>query len=247
MQFPVDSVLDRFQGWLLPPRCVLCNGPGQPRCLDLCVDCEAGFGSVPGACPRCGLARTGLPRPGECDRCLVQPPPYDRCHAAFEYAFPVDGLVQSLKYGGRLSVARVLGTLLAGSIEERGLHLDVDVLLPVPLHASRHAERGFNQSFEVARWVARGVHRPCDPRALVRTRPTAPQVGLPLAERATNLAGAFAVVGDIVGQRVVLIDDVVTTGSTVREASLVLRLAGAFSVDVWCVARTALGSGYTAA
>jgi ComF family protein len=207
------------------------------------MDCEADFDRVPDACPRCGLTRTGLQRSGECDRCLAQPPPYGRCHAAFEYAFPVDGLVQSLKYGGRLSVARVLGTLLGDSIAESGLHLDVDVLLPVPLHASRHAERGFNQSFEIARWVARGVRRPCDPRALVRTRPTRPQVGLPLAERATNLEGAFAVVGDVAGRRVVLIDDVMTTASTVREASRTLRRSGAFSVDVWCVARTAPGTG----
>jgi ComF family protein len=243
MTLSVDSAFDRFEGWLLPPRCVLCNAPGQPGCLDLCADCERDFPSLPQPCPRCGLVRSGPPRDGACDPCRAEPPPYDRCHAAFEYAFPVDGLVQSLKYGGKLSVARVLGTLLARSVAQRGLHLDVDVLVPIPLHPGRHAERGFNQSFEVARWVARGVRRPCDPRRLVRTRATLPQVGLPTAERATNLGGAFAVAGDIAGRRVVLIDDVVTTGSTIGEASRALRRAGAFSIDVWCVARTAPGNG----
>jgi ComF family protein len=112
------------------------------------------------------------------------------------------------------------------------------MLLPVPLHPGKLAERGFNQSIEIARWTARMLRRPYVARALVRNRATRPQVGLPLAERVANLQGAFAVAGSVRGKRVAVIDDVVTTGSTVREVAAALRRADASSVDIWCVART---------
>lgn len=238
MRIRVDRTLDRLAGLLLPPRCILCRGRGQWPVLDLCAACEGDLPALDGGCPRCalpGAAGTGY---GECARCRRDPPPYDRCHAPFDYGFPVDGMIQSLKYGGQLAMARVLGTLLAASVQSAGLHLDVDVLLPVPLHPGKLAERGFNQSIEIARWTARLVHRPCALRALVRTRATRPQVGLALAERVANLHGAFTVAGSVCGKRVVVIDDVVTTGSTVSEVAVALRRAGASSVDIWCVART---------
>jgi ComF family protein len=146
--------------------------------------------------------------------------------------------VQGLKYDGQLANARVLGTMLGRSVRPAGLHLDVDVLVPVPLHPEKLAERGFNQSIEIARWVAREVGRPCDCASLKRTRFTRPQVGLPLAERRENLQGAFAVTGSLRGRRVAVVDDVVTTGSTVRECAWALLRAEAASVQVWCVART---------
>lgn len=237
MGFSVDKFLGRLEAALLPPRCVLCQGRGQAQALDLCQDCEAELPRIAGPCPVCALPQGGAPgRP--CDRCRRDPPPFDRCLAAFDYAFPVDRLVQSLKYGGQLAVGRVLGHLAGNAVLERGLHLDVDLLLPVPLHPARLAERGFNQSLEIARRVGRRVQRPVLDRALVRTRPTAPQVGLPLAARHANLAGAFAASAVVHGRRIAIVDDVVTTGSTVREAARSLRLAGAWSVDVWCVART---------
>jgi ComF family protein len=238
MRSSVDTILDRLLASLLPPRCVLCHGRGQAPALDLCAECESEFPTPVDACPVCALPRSPDPETVTCGRCRRDPPPYERCLAAFDYDFPVDWLVQSLKYDGQLAVGRVLGTLLGAAAAARGLHLDVDVLLPVPLHPSRLAERGFNQSLEIARWAGRVVHRPLDSRALVRTRPTHPQVGLSLAERHGNLIGAFAAKEALRGRRVVVVDDVVTTGSTVREIAATLKNAGAFSVDVWCVART---------
>jgi ComF family protein len=234
----VDRRLDRLAGWLLPPRCVLCHGRGQWPALDLCAACEGDLPALAGCCPRCALPRATGTASHECGRCRRDPPPYARCHAPFDYDFPVDGMIQSLKYGRQLAMARVLGTLLAVSVLSVGLHLDVDVLLPVPLHPGKLAERGFNQSIEIARWTARLVRRPCAVQTLLRTRPTRPQVGLPLAERVTNLHGAFTVAGSVRGKRVAVIDDVVTTGSTVREVAMALRRADASSVDIWCVART---------
>jgi len=250
MAASVDTLLDRILGSLLPPRCVLCNGRGQRPCLDLCADCQGELPVLACACLGCGLPRTTSPegdppdaseplRDGTaCPACRQHPPPYDRCFAACSYAHPVDAMVQALKYGDQLAVGRVLGEVLARGVEAFGLHLDVDCLLPVPLHPRRLAERGYNQSAEISRHAARRLGRPVEPRLARRVGETRPQVGLPLLDRRANVEGAFrAERASVVGRRVVVVDDVVTTGSTVAELARELRRAGAVSVDVWCVAR----------
>ena len=159
------------------------------------------------------------------------------------YAPPVDALIQALKYAGQLAIGRVLGRLLAHEAAELGLHLDVDCLLPVPLHPRRYAERGFNQSDEIARFVARGLRLPIAPELAVRTRETRPQVGLTPAERHANMHDAFvAAPGVVRGRRIVIVDDVITTGSTVAALARALREGGAVAVDVWCIARATLDS-----
>jgi ComF family protein len=151
-------------------------------------------------------------------------------------------MVHALKYGGQLAFGRVLGEVVAARAAELELHGGVDCLLPVPLHPCRLAARGFNQSAEIARFAARGFALPVEPRLAIRYRDTRPQVGLTPAERRGNLAGAFAVPRAVRGLRVVIVDDVITTGSTVTELARALHGAGAASVDVWCVARATLDS-----
>jgi ComF family protein len=165
------------------------------------------------------------------------PFPLDRCYAPYAYGFPVDHLVHSLKYRGQLATGRVLGALLASRAEALGLHLDVDCLVPVPLHPSRHADRGFNQATEIAHRAGRSVGRPVLEGALRRTRETRPQVGLRVADRRDNLRDAFRADARLRGRRVVVVDDVCTTGSTLAAAAAAMREAGAASVDAWCVAR----------
>lgn len=151
-------------------------------------------------------------------------------------------MVQALKYGGQLALGRVLGQILAGRAAELGLHRDVDCLLPVPLHPRRLARRGFNQSMEIAWSAARRLALPVEPRLAIRGSDTRPQVGLTPAERRDNLEGAFAVPGSARGLRIAIVDDVITTGSTVTELARALHRAGAASVDAWCVARATLDS-----
>ena len=217
----VDRSLDTICGWLLPPRCVLCGRPGQRPCLDLCASCEASL-------------------PADPQVLLDGPHPMERCLAAFAYAFPVDHLIQLLKYRGHLAIGRVLGALLARSVHALGLHHDVDCVVPVPLHPGRHADRGFNQSAEIARRVARvlgtrtseGTVRTCARHAPAGR---APARGAP---RATSTARSSLPRG-FRGRRVAVVDDVLTTGATVGAVAAALRQAGAISVDVWCVARAA--------
>jgi len=229
---PVDSRWDRLLGRVLPPRCVLCGRPGQRPCHDLCVACEADLPP-----PAYGLAPVAsLLHAGGRDGC-------NRSFAVCSYAPPVDALIQALKYGGQLAIGRVLGQLLARGAADLGLHLDVDCVLPVPLHPLRYAERGFNQSGEIACFAARALRLPFEPRLAVRCRETRPQVGLLPADRHANMHDAFAVAsGRVPGRRIVIVDDVITTGSTVAALTRALRQAGAASVDVWCVARATLDS-----
>ena len=214
--------VDRHLGWLggllLPPRCVLCGSRGQAPCLDLCRGCAASFEAAD-------------------EPELAGPAPLRRSCAPFAYAPPVDHLVHALKYRGQLATARVLGTLLADWLAGRGLQHEIDVIVPVPLHADRHAERGFNQSAELARQVGRSLRLPVEESLAVRRRATPPQVGLRLEERRRNLAGAFGA-GDVAGLRVAIVDDVTTTGTTLQELAGVLVQAGAVAVDAWCVAHT---------
>jgi ComF family protein len=214
----IPALLPRLGGLLLPPRCVLCGDRGQPPCLDLCRECEAALPA----------AREPLsPGPG----------PLRHCLAPFDYGFPLAQLVQGLKYRGELAVGRVLGTLLGERIAALGLQSNVDVVLPVPLHPLRHSARGFNQSAEIGRWAARRLGLRLDPQLALRCRDTPPQVGLDVEQRRDNLAGAFAAAPGARGLRVVVLDDVTTTGHTLQELAAALLEAGAVAVDGWCVAR----------
>jgi ComF family protein len=217
MRHWVDKKLGWLGGLLLPPRCVLCGSRGQAPGLDLCIGCQASFGAA-------------------LDPMLDDHGWLRRCCAPFAYAAPLDHLVHSLKYRGQLATGRVLGTLLADRIMALGLHRDVDVIVPVPLYPARHAERGFNQSAEIARHLGRRLQLPIDERLAARRRATPPQVGLHLDERRRNLADAFLAAG-ATGRRVAIVDDVTTTGTTLQELARELRRTGAEAVDAWCVAR----------
>jgi ComF family protein len=176
-----------------------------------------------------------------CAHCRTLELPYSRCVAPWAYEFPVTHLVQALKYEGALANARVFGTrLVAQALREQGDDpwRDAALVVPMPLHPSRLVERGFNQSHEIARIVSRALDLQLVGKGLRRIRGTAPQVGLSRQQRAGNLSGAFVADPSLVaGRHVVLIDDVVTTGSTAIEAASTLRAAGAESIAVWAAAR----------
>lgn len=207
---------------LVPPRCVLCGGPGQRGRelwgLDLCPYCEA-------ACPR------PAPRPAP-----EHPGGPDATRALFVYADPVDRLVTGLKFRGELACARVLGTLLARHIQAAATR-PPQVLVPMPLHAARYRERGFNQAEVLAAHVAARTGVPLDTSLLQRVRATAPQTTLSAAQRRHNCAGAFTVrPGRHASARIALLDDVLTTGSTASAAIEALRAAGARHVELWVCA-----------
>lgn len=209
--------------------CVLC-GAGADGGL-LCAPChyELPRHATP-ACPVCAGPSDGH----VCGNCLKQPPAYERCLAALRYAFPADRLVQALKYGQRLALAPLLADVLRETVHTAPRP---DVLLPLPLHPDRARERGFNQTTELAKPLARALRLPLDTTSLARTRNTAPQASLPLDDRQRNVKGAFTCAGSFAGKHVALLDDVMTSGATLNEAAKTLKRAGAAEVSLWIVAR----------
>ncbi len=215
---------------LLPARCVLCGAPGL-RELDLCEGCRADLPRNDSACATCALP---LPTPAAaCGACLRRPPPFAAAFTAFRYRFPIDQMVQRLKFGGDLAVGRVLGGLL-----REALPADwptVDLVVPMPLARARLGARGCNQAQELARAMPWRL----DVEALRRVRETVPQTDLDARARRANVHGAF-VAGDAVrGRSVALLDDVFTTGATMRAATKALLEAGAGEVRIVALARAA--------
>ena len=221
--------------WLWPARCALCSQPGQPG-LDLCQGCEADFPLNDNACEHCAepLPRELTP-PVLCGACLRRPPAFDACFAPFRYAFPVDRLIQGLKYRRELCYGRVLGQLLARHLSHRGTR--PDIVIPVPLGLRRYRERGFNQARELALPTCNSMRLSLRSDLVVRHRETREQAGLDRTERRKNTRKAFALVAPLHARHVAIVDDVVTTGSTVNELSKLLRTAGAEWIEVWAIAR----------
>jgi len=230
----LDKLTERALSALFPPTCILCGAPGHAG-LDLCRGCLADLPRNRPCCERCALPLTEGAA-GLCGECLRAPPPFARCRAAFRYEDPIPALVSGVKFHARLNLARVLGACLARSLED--LDERPGVIIPLPLHPSRLRERGYNQSMELARPVSRALGIPIDARCCARSRATAPQVGLEMAARRRNVRGAFEVLRPPQAEHVVLLDDVVTTGSTVTELTRALLRAGVARVEIWAVART---------
>jgi ComF family protein len=182
-----------------------------------------------------------LASPGDlCLRCLLDPPPFAGARALGSHAGGLRRLVHALKFEGRRNVARLLGSRLAAAFARSWRPGEIDAIVPIPLHAERERRRGYNQSALLARELAPYLGIPVLAGALRRPRRTRPQVGLSLGERQRNLRGAFAaeVRGPLAGARILLVDDVVTTGATAESAAGALLDAGAARVSVLAVART---------
>ena len=230
------SWLTGIQHLILPPTCLLCGASGAAG-QDLCPGCAADLPRNISACPCCALP---LPagQTGPCQRCQSQPLDFDRAFVPFHYHPPVDYLIQELKFHGRLIHARWLGERFAAALAERDAP-PPDCIIPVPLHPRRLRERGFNQALELARIAARHSRIPLLPAGLRRIRHTPPQTRLDARQRQTNPLGAFAPGAPLPGPRVALMDDVVTTASTVAECARILRASGAADIEVWAIARAA--------
>lgn len=245
---PQIDTLNKLLAWVYPARCPLCGARNRDT-TGLCSGCLAKLPRHDVACPRCASPAGDGRNP--CGRCQRKPPAFHAALAPFFYRAPLDRLIVDLKFHHGLHLSRTLGRLLARELKAvmnaspalffsaggEGSERGPEVIVPIPLHPTRLRERGYNQALEIAREVGALLSLPVDFRSLVRTRATAAQTELPLAEREKNVRGAFACPHPLGWRHVVLLDDVMTTGATVNAAAQALIHAGVERVSVWAVAR----------
>lgn len=219
-----------FADRLWPPDCQACGGVGLGP--EICRGC---FRDLPRATIACARCAAPLPATGHCGACLARPPGFQRAVVPFLYMFPIDRLLQRLKFHGRLEHARLLGELLGHHVRRRSNQ--VNLIVPVPLHRKRLMERGFNQAQELAHWVSRRSALTLRSDLCCRISDTPPLWPLSPRNRARELRDAFECRGDIAGARLAIVDDILTTGATASALARVLFDAGAKRVEIWAVAR----------
>jgi ComF family protein len=287
--------VDSLSARLWPPRCVLCDAgvaSDAPRAAEFCADasllrvdqqdiCGGCLQDLPwlfGACSACGLPLPAAAaideqqdswiEPGGlrlCGACLAEPL-FSRCRVAFEYSYPINQLVQALKFRRHRSMGRVLGYLLGLAVlqacTEEGFTFAAsapspvlyksslfnelgdlpEIIVPVPLHRWRLFTRGYNQAAEIAACLPPTLRQRVACNLCQRVRRTPTQTSLARQQRIANLAGAFALTSQgkrmLPGKHVAVLDDVITTGATAQAMSQMLYAAGAAKVEVWAVART---------
>jgi ComF family protein len=227
---------------LFPPVCLLCRGRGQvldgSERVDLCRSCEIELPWNATACRVCALPLAASEAAGDaCATCIQRPPPYSASTAPLRYAYPLDHLVHGLKFRRELACGRMLGQLLAHYIVANRREPLPQMIIPVPLAPRRFRERGFNQACELGLPLARILRVPMRADVAIRQRETLEQLPLDRKQRRRNVRDAFAAPAPLPAGHVAILDDVVTTGSTVTELARVLAGAGAERIEVWAIAR----------
>ena len=231
---------------LYPPVCLHC-GAAIAEADALCAGCFAQLRPITAPlCPRLGIPfEVPLGPDAVSAEAIADPPPFDRARSAVAYNEVARKLVSRLKYGDRPELARFCGRLMAAAGHE--FWESEPILVPVPLHRYRQFERRYNQSTELARALAKLTGLGVDPLLVSRVKRTKQQVGLTAEQRQRNVAGAFSARTDaatrLQGRGVVIVDDVITTGSTVKALTRALEKAGVRQIDVISFARVVIGHG----
>ncbi|MEK6745340.1 MAG: ComF family protein [Nitrospirota bacterium] len=240
-RYIIHTLLD----FILPATCSYCRSPvGDSGIPHFCEACWSDFSPLHGpVCTSCGrpfgspVSLTDSPE-HECLSCRMTPPHYDQALAAGLFEGPLREAIHVYKYRPLRSLGEPLARWMAGQVR---MTVPLDIAMPVPLHKKRLRHRGFNQALLLAHGVSERFAMPLNYDNLVRVRYTRPQVELSGRERAENVRGAFNLVrpAEVSDKRILLIDDVFTTGATMNECAKVLKDAGAASVTVLTLARTA--------
>lgn len=233
------KIFQEIINFLFPSFCLRCKGSLSAEEALYCISCLKSLPILKAYCRTCGtplneslLQNFSQEELNFCGNCLSEKPPFDRVFLAFKYESPIRELILQTKFNEDYALSYQLGRLLRNILPVDPKHYDL--VLPIPLHPLRERERGYNQSLLIL-WGFMGVRLQRD--YLQRIRYTFPQSELSFSERKKNVKDAFAVRISLVGKKVLLLDDVMTTGETLKEASRALKDAGAREVHVLAVAR----------
>jgi ComF family protein len=238
----LKEILTGIADLIFPPRCITCGEPlEQHGPLPFCPPCTAGIHFIDSPlCPRCGTPFSAAEREDHlCGECLITERPYAVARSVGRYEETLLKAIHRFKYQGKTGIGDLLSRIMADFAAKTWDMKVFERILPVPLHRKRLRERGFNQAVILARGLSRRFNIPLDFTVLRRDIFTPPQVGLDRKQRSANVQGAFTVTHPerIVGRRLLLVDDVYTTGSTLTECARVLIRAKAETVAVLTMAR----------
>lgn len=232
----VDKLARAFSSALWPARCVLCLIATKES--DLCAECIQDLILNRDCCARCAVPLgEGAELNLVCGACVKNPPHFDTSFVPFRYAYPLDRMIQRLKYARELSMGRVLAHCFARRLLTTQSTPWPEAIVPVPLGWARYLARGYNQANELAQQMRSQIPVPLRTDWVVRERETTEQAALARDERQANVRGAFSLTRQPDCAHVAILDDVVTTGSTVNEVAKVLRKAGVEHIEVWAIAR----------
>ena len=237
-KLPKD-VVNALWRFLFPAGCLLCAAtPSKSKNDYLCNSCLGDLQENRHACSLCALPIIDSTSTPLCAECLKSPPVFDGCLSAYVYAQPLEWMIQQLKFSEKLSYAPLLSSLMLRYLRVRvPKQSPADVIIPMPLHSRRLKERGFNQSLLLIEPIAAELGIPVDSNSCQRVLDTPHQTGKTARQRKQNIKGAFRFDNQKGYKRVIIFDDVITTGSSVGELSKVLRRAGVKRIDVWSLAR----------
>ncbi|WP_047553258.1 ComF family protein [Methylotenera sp. G11] len=216
---------------LLKQSCILCASHNGGS-IGICHGCLNDMPWHTGAhCPQCAMLSNGL----LCGNCLNAPPHFDATHALLTYDYPLDRLLQHYKYRESLHLANTFAELWVNKMHPQSA---IDLIIPMPMHATRLKQRGFNQALEIAKVISKKTRTALDYQACQRSKLTPPQASLPLKDRIKNIRGVFNCEKNLHGLNIALVDDVMTSGASLNELAKTLKQAGAAHVECWVIART---------
>jgi ComF family protein len=230
--------IKQFTSWILPHICICCGFDSETE-FDICIFCKNNLPWISNRCYSCGLALVANFEAMICEPCRSNAPPFNRLCGMFAYEPPITTFITQLKFSKKIAMSALLSHLMAEAVKDhwyKGQQLP-ELIIPVPLHQLRHRHRGYNQALELCQPLAKLLSIPLGADVCQRVKFTKQQSRLNKSQRNANLRNAFTVKGKIQYKHVAIVDDVVTTGSTVRAMCLALLTSGVETIDVWCVAR----------
>lgn len=239
----LKNTANAYISYLKSCRCCLCGLDYSPptnnqlKHQGICPSCTDAVMRKGSHCQQCGF-KLKSPNAKKCGECVIKPKLYQKLIAACDYKYPVNNSISQMKFNQQMDIIRGLSTMLAATAERHYSEQTLPALLiPIPLHPKRLFSRGYNQSELIANQLSSKLNIPTDSTQLTRIKNTPHQIGLKAVERRKNLKDAF-VVSQALPEHIALIDDVVTTGTTITEACKTCLKHGAKRIDIWCLAKT---------